>query len=64
MYEEPDGCRVTTLKLDLLYIKTKPYAKFQLTFSKHVGEKKCRKLHISYILSSQRGINLSQIDAK
>ena len=31
--------------------------------SKHVGEK-CGKLHITYILSSQRGITPSKIDAK
>ena len=31
--------------------------------SKHVGEK-CGKLHITYILSSQRGITRSKIDAK
>ena len=31
--------------------------------SKHVGEK-CGKLHITYILSSERGITPSKIDAK
>ena len=31
--------------------------------SKHVGEN-CKKLHISYILSSQRDITPSKIDAK
>ena len=31
--------------------------------SKHIGEK-CGKLHITYILSSQRGITPSKIDAK
>ena len=31
--------------------------------SKHVGEK-CGKLHITYILSSKRGITPSKIDAK
>ena len=31
--------------------------------SEHVGEK-CGKLHISYILSSQRRITPSKIDAK
>ena len=52
-----------TLKLDLQYIKTKSCAKFQLNISKNVGEK-CGKLCISYILSSQRGITPSKIDAK
>ena len=36
---------------------------FQLDMSKPVGEK-CGKLHITYILSSQRGITPSKIDAK
>ena len=49
-----------TLELDLKYSKTKSYAKFQLSMSKHVREK-CRKLHISLILSSQRGITFSKI---
>ena len=31
--------------------------------SKHVGEK-CGKLHITFILSSQRGITPTKIDAK
>ena len=31
--------KVTTVKLDLYYIKTKSRAKFQLNMSKHVGEK-------------------------
>ena len=31
-------CKVTTLELDLLYIKTKSCAKFQLNMAKHVGE--------------------------
>ena len=48
--------KVTTLKLDLEYINTKSCAKFQLKMTKHVGEK-CGKLHISYILSSQRRHN-------
>ena len=55
--------KVTTLEFDLFYIKTKSYSKFQLNVSKHVREK-CGKLHISSILSSQRGITLSKIDAK
>ena len=38
--------KLTTLKLDLKYSKTKSYAKFQLNMSKHVREK-CRKLYIS-----------------
>ena len=41
----------------------KSFANFQLNMSKHVGEK-CGKLHIIYILSSQRGITPSKIDAK
>ena len=40
--------KVTTLKFDTQYIKTKKYEKFQPNMSKHVGEK-CGKLHISYI---------------
>ena len=36
----------------------KSYANFQLNMSKHVREK-CRKLHISYIPSSKRGITPS-----
>ena len=55
--------KVTTLDLGLKYIKTKSCAKFQLNMSKHVGEK-CIKMCISYILSSQRGITPSKIDAK
>ena len=55
--------KLTTLELDLYYNDTKSYAKFQLNMSKHVGEK-CGKLHITYILSSQRGITPSKIDAK
>ena len=40
-YEESDGRRrkVTTLELDLQYIKRKSNAKFQLNMSKLVGEK-------------------------
>ena len=57
-----NGWKLTTLELDLLYSKTKSYAIFQLDMSKHVGEK-CGKLHITYILSSQRGITPSKIDA-
>ena len=37
--------KLTTLKLDLKYSKTKSYAKFQLNMSKHVREK-CGKLYI------------------
>ena len=39
--------------------------KFQLDISKHAGEN-CGKLHITYILSSQRGIHVthSKIDTK
>ena len=55
--------KLTTLELDLYYDETKSYAKFQLNMSKHVGEK-CGKVHITYILSSQRGITPSKIDAK
>ena len=56
--------KLTTLELDLYYDETKSlYAKFQLNMSKHVGEK-CGKLHNTYILSSQRGITPSKIDAK
>ena len=60
-----DGRRARRMQsdLDLLYITTKSYAKIQLNISKHLGEK-CGKLHISYILSSQRGIAPSKIDAK
>ena len=54
--------KLTTLKLDLYYIKTKSYTKFQLNMSKHVGEK-CGKLCISSILSSKRGIPPLKIDA-
>ena len=56
-------CKLTTLDLDLKYGETKSYAKFQLNISKHVGEK-CGKLHITYILSSQRGITPWKIDVK
>ena len=55
--------KLTTLELDLYYSKIKSHAKFQLNMSKYVGEK-CGKLHITYILSSQRGITPSKIDAK
>ena len=44
-----------TLALDLRFITTKPYTKFQLNKSKHVGEM-CGKLCIVNILSSKRGI--------
>ena len=44
-------------------VKQSHYAKFELNMSKHVGEK-CGKLHITFILSSQRGITPSKIDAK
>ena len=54
---------MTTLKLALWYIKTKSYTKFELNMSKHVGEK-CGKLCISSILSSQRGITPTKIEAK
>ena len=56
--------KLTTLKLDMQYSKTKSYAKFQLNMSKHVGEK-CIKLNISSILSPKRGITptkLTEID--
>ena len=53
--------KLTTLKLHLQYSKTKSYAKFQLDMSKYVGEK-CGKLHITYILSSKRGITPTKID--
>ena len=33
--------KLTTLKLDLQYSKTKSYAKFQLYMSKHAGENPC-----------------------
>ena len=39
------------------------HMQFQLNMSKHVGEK-CGKLQITYILSSQRGITPTKIDAK
>ena len=58
---EPDRHRVMTLELDLLYIK-KSRVKFQLNMSKHIG-KKCRKLGISSILSSKRGITPTKINA-
>ena len=56
-------CKLTALELDLKYGETKSYAKFELNMSKHVGEK-CGKLHITFVLSSQRGITPSKIDAK
>ena len=31
--------KVTTVEFDLNYCERKPYAKFQLNMSKHVGEK-------------------------
>ena len=55
--------KLTTLKLDLKYIKTKSCAKFQLNMSKHVGGN-YGKLCIFYILSSKRDITPSKIDAK
>ena len=44
-------------------IKTKSCVNFQLNMSEHL-EEECGKLCISYILSSQRGITPSKIDAK
>ena len=53
--------KLTTLKLDLKYSKTKSYAKLQLNISKHVGEN-CGILCISSILNSKRGITPTKID--
>ena len=53
--------KLTTLKVDLIFIKRKSYTQFQLNKSKHVGEK-CEKLCISSILSSERGITPTEID--
>ena len=41
--------KITTLELDLRFIKRKSYTKFQLNISKHVGEK-WGKLCIASIL--------------
>ena len=63
-YFYKNWCKLTTLLLDLRYSKTKSYIKFQLNISKN-GREKCRKLCISSILSSKRGITpkkLTQID--
>ena len=54
--------KLTTLKLDLYFRKTKSCAKFQLNMSKDVRER-CGKLCISSILSSKRGITPTKIDA-
>ena len=43
--------RKVTLQLDVMFMKTKSFANFQLKISKHVGGK-CGKLCISNILSS------------
>ena len=47
--------KLTTLKLDLKYSKTKSHAKFQLNLSKHVGEK-YRILYFQYS-KFQKGYN-------
>ena len=52
---------MTTLELDRMFIRRKWHAKFQVNRSKHVGGK-CRKLCISSILSSKRGITPTKID--
>ena len=52
--------KLTTVKLDLYYSKTKSYAKFQLNMSKHVREK-CGKLYFQYS-EFQRGITPTKID--
>ena len=49
-------------ELDLQYSKRKSYSNFQLNMSKYVGEKS-GKLCISSILSSERGITPTKIDA-
>ena len=54
--------KLTTLKLDLSYSKTKWNAKFQLNMSKRVWEK-CGKLCIFSILHSKRGITPTKINA-
>ena len=56
-----DWRKLTKLKLDLKYSKTKSYAKFRPNMSKHVGEK-CGKLCISSNLSSKRGITPTKMD--
>ena len=60
-YSYKNWRKLTTLKVDFKYSKTKPWAKFQRNMSKHVGEK-CGKLYISRILSSKRGITPTKID--
>ena len=53
--------KLTTLELDRMFIRRKWHAKFQVNRSKHVGGK-CRKLCISSILSSKRGIIPTKIN--
>ena len=53
--------KLTTLELDRMFIRRKWHAKFQVNRSKHMG-RKCRKLCISSILSSKRGITPTKID--
>ena len=51
-----NSCKITTLKLDLKFIKRKSYTQFQLNISKYIYvEEKCGKLCNSSILSSERG---------
>ena len=45
------------------HVKQSHMSQFQLDMSKHVADK-CGKLHIIYILGSQRGITPSKVDAK
>ena len=52
-YSYKNWRKLTTLKSDLLYSKTKSYAKFQLNMSKIVGEK-WGKLYFRYS-QSQKG---------
>ena len=54
-------CKLTTLKLDLRFIKRKSYTKFQLNMSMHVREK-CGKLHICNNLKFKRSITPAKID--
>ena len=54
--------KLMTLVVDLKFIKRKSSTKIKFNMSKHAGEK-CGKLHISYILSFDRGITPTKIDA-
>ena len=55
--------RKVTLQLDVMFMKTKSFANFQLKILKHVGGK-CGKLFISNILCSKMDITCKKLNRK